>query len=363
MYVLAILAGAFLIAITLLDGFETIILPRRVRRQIRITWLFYELTWNPYSKFARRIPDANKRESMLGYFGPLSLIGLIVIWALFLVTGFALLEWGFGSHLTLTGSPDSFGIDLYESGTTFFTLGLGDVTPVTTISRIITTIESGMGLGFLALIVSYLPALNNAFSRREVNVSMLDERAGSPPTAFELIRRYGRDKGPIAAEQFLFDWERWSAELMESHLSYPVLAYFRSQHDNQSWITALTMILDLSALVLTGIDGVPKDAARLTFAMARHACVDLSQIFFTPPRTPRPDRLPEADLAILRRELATTGLNLCDGAEADRYLAELRQMYEPYVAALANYLVVTLPPWLPPADKRDNWQTTAWEQS
>ncbi|HEX4645497.1 MAG TPA: two pore domain potassium channel family protein, partial [Verrucomicrobiae bacterium] len=157
------------------------------------------------------------------------------------------------------------------------------------------------------------------------------------------------------------DWERWSAELMESHLSYPVLAYFRSQHDNQSWIASLTAILDTCALVMVGIEGACQRQAELTFAIARHAVVDLSQVFGTPPEALPQDRLPAADLRHIRDILAQHGLKLHDGDAADRRLAELRGMYEPYIYALASYLMQPLPGWIPLAKgKKDNWQTTAW---
>jgi hypothetical protein len=176
-----------------------------------------------------------------------------------------------------------------------------------------------------------------------------------------MLRRYGRSDHSQAASQTLRDWERWSAELLESHLSYPSVAYFRSQHDNQSWLAALTMILDVCALKMVGIEGAEGDQARLTFAMARHAAVDLSQIFGTPPRTPEPERLPADDLARLRFELARVGVCLRQGPEADRKLAKLRSMYEPYVYALSQYLLLPLPGWLAQEDARDDWKVTAWE--
>src|SRR5438034_10345438 len=161
--------------------------------------------------------------------------------------------------------------------------------------------------------------------------------------------------GPLLAE-----WERWSAELLESHLSYPVLSYYRSQHDNQSWVGALTTILDTSALLIAGVDGPDGHQARLTFAMARHAAVDLGLIFGAPPRPPDPDRLPEAGLARLRESLRGAGLVLPDGPVNAAALAELRGLYEPFVNALAAYFELALPPFRPHKPPVDNWQTSAW---
>jgi hypothetical protein len=225
---------------------------------------------------------------------------------------------------------------------------------------VVTVIESGAGFGFLALVIAYLPVLYQSFSRRETRISMLDERAGSPPSAGELLRRRGSHYNETGA-RFLRDWELWSAELLESHLSYPVLGYFRSQHDNQSWVAALTVILDACALVLTGIEGILDDQARLTFAMARHASVDLASILSTPPMPPSPDRLPPEDLQRLREMLAERGLVLATGDEAESVLRDLRASYEPYVNALSRRLRMPLPSWLPPEGAADNWEVTAWE--
>nr|MDQ5870884.1 two pore domain potassium channel family protein [Acidobacteriota bacterium] len=152
------------------------------------------------------------------------------------------------------------------------------------------------------------------------------------------------------------EWERWSAELLESHVSFPVLAYFRSQHDNQSWVAGLTTILDTCALVIAGMQGAPVAAARLTFAMARHAVVDLARVFSPEiaPGTAR--RLTAADLALLRERLEGDGVPLRAGDETDARLQELRAMYEPYAEALSRHLLMPLPAWVPPAGAPDNWQ-------
>jgi hypothetical protein len=361
MVILAGVAGLVLISLVLWDGFESIILPHRVTRQIRLARFFYRLTWRPWSAMARRIRNNNRRENMLSYFGPLSIILLLIVWAAGIIIGFALIQLALGSQIAVANGKPTFGADLYMSGTTFFTLGFGDVVPIARLAKVATVAEGGLGLGFLAMIISYLPALYSSFSSREVDVTMLDARAGSPPTAFELLRRNRALADPATLEHFLQDWERWSAKIMESHLSYPVLAYYRSQHENQSWVTALAMILDLSTLIQVGIDGLPTETARLTFAMARHACVDLTQIFNLPPLNPPVDRLPPMNLARLRAGLTAAGMSLQDSPHADRRLGELRAMYEPYIYALARYLLAALPPWMPEEDLLDDWQITGWE--
>ena len=352
------LVGVALILIVLQDSFEAIVLPRRVTRRWRLIRFFYRLTWIPWSAIARRMRSRRRREAFLSFFGPLSLLMLLCVWAVGLIAGFAILQWGFSSPLRLSDHAPGFGAYLYLSGTTFFTLGFGDVTPAETMGRALSVVEAGMGFGFLALVIGYLPVIYQGFSRRETNISLLDARAGSPPSGVELLRRHGGNTDDL--DRLLQDWEHWSAELMETHLSYPVLCYYRSQHDNQSWLSALATILDASAMVMIGVDGVPARQANLTFAIARHAVVDLAQVFNTPPRDPVPDRLLPDEMERLRAVLAEGGVNLRAGRAADERLTGLRRMYEPYVNALADHLLMPVPAWIPSAETFDSWQTSAW---
>ncbi len=359
----AFAAGVAIFLIVIWDAFEAIILPRRVTRRFRLTRLFYKTTWTTWRFVTSLIPSRKTRETLLGFFGPISLLVLLGVWAVGLVFGFGLMQYGAGSAVVMTGAKPGFVTDLYLSGTTFFTLGLGDVVPHSPLARVLVVTESGFGFGFLAAVIGYLPFIYGSFSRREVNISLLDSRAGTPPTAGELLRRHAYPGGSEALRHLLKDWELWAAELMESHLSYPVLAFFRSQHDNQSWIAALTAILDACALVKVGVEDACQRQAELTFAIARHAAVDLSQVFKTPPRALPHDRLPAEDLRRIRDILAQHGVRLHDGPEAYRRLNDLRNMYEPYLYALAEYLNQSLPPWIPAKKGKDNWQTTAWGRS
>jgi hypothetical protein len=359
----AFLTGIAILLIVVWDAFEVIILPRRVTRRFRLSRFFYKNFWRIWKFVAQLVPSKKVRESAFGVFGPLSLLILVAVWAVGLVLSFALLQYGSGSAVNVTGTNTGFWTDAYLSGTTFFTLGLGDVIPRSGMARALVVVEAGLGFGFLAGVIGYLPFIYGSFSQREVNISLLDSRAGTPPTAGELLRRHSYPQGSEALRVLLKDWELWCAELMESHLSYPVLAYFRSQHDNQSWVASLTAILDTCALVMVGIDGACERQAELTFAIARHAVVDLSQVFGTSPRPLLEDRLPPAELRRIRDVLAQQGLKLNDGEAADNRLLELRRMYEPYIFALAAYLNQPLPPWIPLKKGKDNWQTTAWGQA
>jgi len=151
-----------------------------------------------------------------------------------------------------------------------------------------------------------------------------------------------------------------SAELLESHMSFPVLGYYRSQHENQSWVAALTTILDTSAVLIAGVDGTHGYQARLTFAMARHAAVDLAMTFKTPP--PAAARLTESELERLQESLRAAGLELRDGPTVAKAITDLCGLYEPFVRALSSYYGFALPPFLPPTAPVDNWQTSAWMQ-
>ncbi len=354
---LGAIAAVALALLVLGDAFAAIILPRRVKH-IYLARVFYRLAWSMWRATVRRIPPGPWRQAVLGVFGPLSLLALLMVWALGLIASFALLHWSV--ETAITGADGSFGVYLYFSATTFFTLGYGDLVPTGLPGRTLATVEAGLGYGFLAVMISYLPVLYQSFSRREITISLLDARAGSPPTAVELLRRLAAGRNVASLTPFLVEWERWAAELLESHLSYPVLSFYRSQHDNQSWVGALTTILDTSALLIAGVEALDSHQARLTFAMARHAAVDLALVYQRPPIPVQPNRLTEEDLAHLCTALQQVGLPMRNIAAATKALTELRGMYEPVVNALAEYFLFVLPPFLPAKAPVDNWQTSPW---
>jgi hypothetical protein len=353
-----VIAGALLILSVLFDVFETMVLSRRVSRRVRITTLFYRLTWPPWRAFARRFPEGNRRENFLTIYGPASLLLLIVCWALGLVLAFALLHVGLDPTLRTADGQGGFWVALYMSGTTLFTLGLGDVASHGAAGRVLTVLECGMGLGLVTLVISYLPALSQAFSAREVSISLLDARAGSPPTAMELLLRHRGDASGESLAQLLREWERWSAELLESHVSFPVLAFYRSQHDNQSWVAALTAVLDVCAFVLASARRGPIEQARLTFAIARHALMDMCRVFQQHPTPPVEDRLPTKAFGRLIDSFEDREVPVVDDGETIRRLQELRAMYEPAANSLSRMLLMPLPAWFPPGRAHDNWMST-----
>jgi hypothetical protein len=363
MHLWATIAGAAIILAILLDAFETIVLPRRVQRGFRLTALFYRTTWNVWSRVGRRVTTLSRRENFLGYFGPLSLIVLLGLWLTGLIVGFAFVQHGLGEHLQSGSEKITFGTLLYHSGETFFTLGYGDITPNNGAARALAVMEAGMGFAFLGVVIGYLPVVYSSFSTREIEISLLDARAGSPPTAAEFLGRLGCCPEQTVLDDIFRDWERWCADLLSTHISYPVLLFFRSQHSNQSWLAALTSILDITSLVITGVNGIHAEQARLTFAMARHAIVDLSQVIAAEYDPHDPDRLTGELAQALRNDLARHGVTLVSGPEAAEHLMELRALYEPYAHALARRLYMAVPPWIRTERRKDNWQGGPWDRA
>ncbi|MFZ3263195.1 MAG: potassium channel family protein [Terriglobales bacterium] len=362
MHLWASIAGVVLIFIILLDAFETAVLPRRIQRHFRITAIFFRTTWPRWTGIAHHIKSTSRREGFLAYYGPLSLILLLGFWAIGLIFGFACVQYGLGEHLQLSGEKITFGKLLYHSGETFFTLGYGDIVPTNGVARVLAVMEAGMGFAFLGVVVGYLPVVYNSFAAREIEISLLDARAGSPPSAGEFLGRLGCCPEQTVLDDIFRDWERWCADLLSSHISYSALVFFRSQHSNQSWLSALTTMLDVTSLVMMGIDGIHPEQAKLTFAMARHAAVDLAQLTKAQYDPNAPERLSEEEFGWLRKELAQHGVTLYDGADAAERLRDLRALYEPYVHAMSGRLHFALPPWVQREYKKDNWQASPWDR-
>jgi hypothetical protein len=352
---IATVFGFALILFILLEVFEALVLPRRVLRPFRFTRLYYQFSWRAWAASSRVFPAGAKRQTFLSLFGPLSLLILFGVWAMALMAGFGFVHHGF--------APDGGSIEdaMYLSGTTFSTLGYGDLTPATQAARMLSVIEAATGFGFFAVVISYLPVLYQAFGRREAFIALFDSRAGSPPAAGRLFLRI-----PPVAENgvwligFLAEAEQWAAEVLEGHLSFPVLGQYRSQHDNQSWLAALACTLDATAILLTVIEGGHRTQARLTFAMARHAVVDLGLVVRKQPVTPSGDRLPPERLNELIIALRAAGVKVRDNDEARAKLSELRGLYEPFVEALASFYRLTVPAIWPADERPDNWRTSAW---
>jgi hypothetical protein len=351
--------GGVLVALMMVEIFVTFLLPRRIKRDPRIVRSVFAYGWRPWRGVARRLPD-RAADTMLGIYGPLGLLLNLVVWVLGLMIGYACLQWALHSDLHSL-RPVSFGGDLFFSAASLVSSGTGSLSAHNTGARIVQVIDAASGLAVLTIVIGYLPALFQAFSQREATVSQLDARAGSPPTAGRLVTRSAQRGGWQALSNYLREWETWAAELMETHLAYPVLAFFRSQHVNQSWLAALCTVLDSCALAVAAAPVGTVEPARFTFAIARHAVVDMSYTFRVKPASPPTDRLPAEDFEQLLAGLRETGVELgAEPAEIHERLMRMRALYEPYVHALAVTLELPLPRWMAPESPTDNWRTTEW---
>jgi len=276
------------------------------------------------------------------------------------ILGFSGLQWAAASHLGAP-HPAGFSDDLYFSAAAFFSASTPSL-PSGGLGKALQIAEAATGFGFLAIAIGYLPALFQAFSRRETAVSRLDPRAGSPPSAGALLERSGRRGGWTELDQYLREWESWTAELMETHLSYPILGYFRSQHVNQNWIAALTTIVDASAYAIAYGPPEAVEAAELTFRIGRHALADLAYAFSSSRRANDPalahDRLSAQGLVELHERLEGSGLHAEENEASARMLTELRGGYERYAIAISRQLALELPDWHA-GEVRENWRAAS----
>jgi hypothetical protein len=339
MRVVAGIAGAVLIALMLSEFFVTFMLPRRVRRDPRIARGLIRLFWRPWRGFARRLSTA-AADTFLGLFGPLALLSELLTWTVGLILGFALVEYaavggGFGHGL------------LFSSGLFLSAEGVSGSTAV----HVIALFEAAIAIGVLFIVIGYLPAVYGSFSRREIAVSQLATRAGSPPAAGAILCRAAKRERWRELERDFQSWEEWAAELMETHLSYPILGYYRSQHVNQNWLAALTAMVDVAAFVSAIETDGENEAANITYSIGRHALADLSLQFRVKYRDA--ERLSDAEFDRLYEAVQDAASSPVDKEEARRRLAELRRAYEPKAQGLSDWFAIELPPWLRTEDMEE----------
>jgi hypothetical protein len=333
------------------DAFNTLVLARRTRHVFRIARLYYQSTWRPFAALARKIKSPLRRESVLGIYGPMSLLLLIALWGLGLVLSFGLLEWSVGMQ-----SPEftpTFAHNLYLSSRALVTLNDGD--PKNVASQFLSVCEGGLGLAFLGLVVGYLPVLYQSFAKRELVISLLDARAGSPPSAGGLLASTPFESNGII--QQLERWESWMAQLLENQISFPMLGYFRSQHSNQAWLTALVAIVDYATVIGVTAEKSLKLQAELTAAMGRHVLSDVVVIFGLEQscernQSSRLSGCAEQLRGFLLRRPGIFDVSKLSGAALNERVAG----YEPQAAALGDYFLMSLPAAIPDGAVRDDWR-------
>jgi hypothetical protein len=336
MRVIAAIVGVILIALMLAEFFVTYMLPRRVRRDPRIARGLNRGLWIPWRAFARRLSPPTA-DTFLGFFGPLALIMQLLIWTVGLILGFALLEYA--------AVGGSFGHGLLFSSGLFLN---AEAVSGSTVVHVIALVEAAVAIGVLFIVIGYLPAVYGSFSRREIAVSQLGTFAGAPPTAGTVLMRVADRERWLGLERELREWEAWVAELMETHLSYPVLGWYRSQHVNQNWLAALAVMTDVAAFVTAVESDGEVEAAELTYAIGQHALADLAVQYRVKPS--ESDRLADVQFDELYRLVENALVRPVPLEEARERLTKLRQAYEPRAQGLAQLLALNLPPWVTEED-------------
>jgi hypothetical protein len=338
---IALAVGILLVAFTLLDVFRTLVMPRAARGRVRLSRILFRTMWRPWRWIGVRAKTAQARERVLATAAPFFFFVLLVSWVSLALLGYALILWSPAFVDGIGPGGDSFGNALYVSGTSLFTLG--SVGGVTGWTRAIVVVEGATGLGLFAVVIAYLPVLYQAFNRREVGVLLLDARAGSPPSGPELLHRMGSAGASSSLHGLFAEWERWVADVLESHMSYPLLTLFRSPHDNTSWVTSLGSVLDAATLLLTAVEDVPDERAILLYGTGVHAVEDLFYYL----------RLTERETVIQRDEFEDVlGVMKDDGFavrpvdDAFARFTQKRAKYAPRLDALAVLLAATPTLWI-----------------
>jgi hypothetical protein len=329
------------------DGFATIVLPRTVAPMRRVSGRFYEWSWRLWSAMGRRIRDSDLGLSFLAIYGPVSVMVLLVLWAGLLIVAFAMIYHGLGDRFQADRGSIGFGALIYMSGSTFFTLGLGDITSTDSLARFFMILETATGYIFLGLIITYMPLLHQAYGSREIGNLLILTRAGHPPNGIKLLRRYSGSGYSELLRAILRESERWMAETLQSHLSHPVLAFYRAHHRGQSWLVSVTTVMDTSALLIATGDGVLAAQARITYRMGLRLLRDLTNALSISVDRERGFRLTESSVPRLRADLDATGIGLTLSAESANQLLRLVRRYDVRLSALSRILVIPLPPWFP----------------
>jgi hypothetical protein len=337
----AFLVGCLCLGLVLWDVFQTIVVPRPTPGRFRITRYLVVYTWAAWREFGVRQRNDVARDQFYGLYAPAAVIMLLGAWLLLLTIGYGLVL--FAVRADLQPAPADLLESIYIGGNSILTLGSAGVVAVGPLGRLFTLLAAATGLGVVALAVTFLFSLYGSYQRREALVVTLLARAKAPPSAVTLLETYGR-LGMVDGLPALFsDWERWSAEVLDSHVAYPILCYFRSSHDNASWISALGAVLDAASLVLTTVRGVPHGPAKLMTRVGSHLVEDVSNFF----------RL-EGDGAVVdrtafdsaQRRLAAAGYELEDADTAWRAFERVRGTYAGRLEALARFWATPAPIWL-----------------
>jgi hypothetical protein len=335
------LAGACIVFFLLLDVFLSVVVPRAVGRRFRLSAYLTVPVWFCWRSAALRFSDSEKREDFLATYAPLVLVGLLATWVAGLVLGYGLLL--FAVREELRPIP-GFGGALYFAGTSLLTIGYGDVVPAQAFARMVSVVAATSGLAVLALVTAFLFQIFAAFQQREVFVVTLGTRAGAPASGVTLLENYARLGIATDLDDLFEEGQRWSAQVLETHMAYPILSYFRSSHDYESWVSALGALLDATTLLLTTIDGTPAGHAELMNVMGRHAARDLGHYFRLESGSNIGVERAEFDAA--RDRLVASGYRVTEADAAWESFARLRSTYATVLDSMARYWRIPPAQWV-----------------
>ncbi|MDQ6613680.1 MAG: hypothetical protein M3083_02690 [Actinomycetota bacterium] len=336
--ILLVALGAAMVLGTLLSTIRSTILPRGVRSWI--ARLVFAATRIVFRLRAGRSPSYERRDRIMAMYGPVSLLLLLSSWYVLLLAGFSALYLGVG--------VDGVATAVRLSGSAVFTLGT--TSDPRLILSLLTYIEAGLGLLVLTLLITYLPTMYGVFSTRELAVAQLHVRAGTPPTAWNMLIRFSRIGMTSRLTELWQSWEGWFAALEESHTSFPVLAYFRSPQPDQSWVTAAGTVLDAASLWASSVQHPNDPDAQLCIRAGFVALRRLADYFNVPyVADPNPDdpitiSRPEYEEACRKMEEAEVPLR-ADRDEAWQSFKGWRVNYDTVLLNLARMVEAPIAPW------------------
>ena len=334
------IAGLICVVLVLWDVFQTIVVPRPTPSRLRIARHVVAPAWRAWRALAMRTRTGLARDALLGLFAPGAAILLLFVWLAVLVFGYGLIL--FALRGELRPAPPDLGAAIYFAGSSVLTLGYGDFVADGGWSRLAVLTAAASGLGLVALVITFLFSLFGSYQRREVLVVTLSARAKSPPSAVTLLEAYARLDLVGELPALFGEWERWMAEVLDTHVAYPLLGYFRSSHDETSWISALGAILDAASLTLTTIEGVPRGQAEITKRVGAHLVEDISNILGLAGDGSAVDR--EAFSPVYER-LAAAGYRLAPDEDAWRSFEKARGSYAGRLEAIAEYWATSATLW------------------
>ena len=336
--------GLLILALVFWDVFQTIVVPRPTPGRFRLSRYLVRGAWRVARGTAG--PEVGgTRDQLLGLFAPAATILLLAAWLSGLILGYGLIL--FALRGELHPDPQDLGTALYFAASSILTLGFGDIVAVGALARIVVVAAAASGLGIVALVVTFLFSLFGSYQRREVSVVTLEATAGVPPSAVVLLESLARLALVTRLPEFFGEWERWAAEVLDSHVAYPLLGYFRSSHDNLSWISALGTVLDAASLVLTTIRDLPRGDAELVKRVGSHLVEDITNLGFRSAGSVGIDR-PAFDTVYAR--LAGAGYQLVPADEAWEAFSAARATYAPGLEAMATYWAVPSTSWFGGSD-------------